>query len=420
MTDTATPHPATPPPASSADSAVVDQAIQSRRFVRLGDLVVEYKFWTNPRRQTGLDKVSIDGIAASILAGTVSEVVDHEPVVGKHGPVEPVRTIAGIRVALEVVKIKGPNASVITLIIDGQRRFLAAKAAKLPDDALVPVVDLEPEPVEWTRELAGVYLLRAFDTVATRAGLSSFEIAQGAKALRETKDPDTGKEYTLQKISQKVGRSETWVSRMLGALNTATAKVIHQWETGQLTDEQFKDAAALKDRQEQQQVADKAVEARQSGDRAGARALIKEQKIIAKARDPKPTAAAKPVVPPAKPAKPGKEGKPAKAAAVVRGPQGTLPGVPPEPRKPPAFAVIEDFLGLEKRKPPTHDHVRGFMEGARWVAGLLDPANFSKPMLAYMRGAAGAAAKPDDKPKAKSKAKPKKKDAWPTKPVKRR
>ncbi len=346
------------------------------RHVPYRDLYLEYKFWANPRSHTGLADAELGELAQSIKSGTTSG-----------GTEDDVKTYAGIMDPLDVVLIKS-NGKVISLVIDGQRRHLAVGMAGLPPDTLIPVFDLEPEPVDWTRELADAYLVRALKKVGTRAGLSSFELSEAAQRLRGSRDPDTGKDYILAKIAAAVGRSESWVSRILAAREHASPKLLFSWKTGEITDEQFKDLAAVRDQGKQREEASRVVAARKEGDKTEARTLAKEQKIAAQALAPaRPSSGPTP-----------KTSSKAPAKAVIRGPQAALP-LPevPKPRKPPPFAVIEDFVSLAKRKPPTHDYVRGLLDGAQWASGLKDPATFAKPWQAYMHHVQGT--KPTKKAK---------------------
>lgn len=371
---------------ASSDSPDISQSApaapeaQALRYVPFEALDLEYKFWANPRTHTGMGDTEIQDLATSILAGTQS---------GSEGG-EEVKTYAGVRVPLEVVMIRS-NGSFLNLVIDGQRRHKAIEVAHLPPDTLVPVLDLEPEPIEWTREIADYYLLRALSAVGTRAGLSSFELSESAVRLRDSKDKETGKPLTLAKIAAAIGRSESWCSRFLSARERASPKLIHQWKMGELTDEQFKDLAAERNPERQAENAKDVVEARTSGDRATARTIAKERKIVARSAapaEPKGGKATGPTV---------SLGSSSAKAAPAAEPK-------PEPRKPPSFAIVEDLLDMGKRKPPTHDYVKGLMDGVRWASGLMDAAKFGKAWVAYMQHVAGArAAKPEP---AKAKAKP--------------
>ena len=335
------------------------------RYVRLGDLRTEYKLWTNPRSVTGLDDQSIGELAASIKHYTRSEVDSGV-------------TYVGIQDPLKVVMIRR-NGTVDHLVVDGQRRLRATQIAVPIDDALVPVIDREPAPVEWTQELADKYLLEALETVGTRAGLSSFELSESADRLRKSKDPTTGKEYTLATISRAVGRSESWVSKILTARGAASPKLMLTWQSGEITDEQFKDLAVAKPAA-QAKAAEAVVDARKQGNKVTGRTLAKETKAAAKA-----TKAAKAVPEP-------KAGKPTKASKTSSkdGGQEEMPAT--APRKPPPFAVIEDLLGLADKRPPTHDYVKGLMDGARWASGLMDAGLFGKPWQAYMHHVQGTPA----------------------------
>ena len=69
-----------------------------------------------------------------------------------------------------------------------------------------------------------------------------------------------------------------------------------------------------------------------------------------------------------------------------------MPIVPP--RKPPPFAVVEDLVGTAEKRPPTHDYVKGIIDGARWATGLMDSALFSKAWHVYLGHVAGGGGKP--------------------------
>jgi hypothetical protein len=318
------------------------------RWARMSELYLEYKFWMNPRSMTGLDDERIGALAASILRGTKSNETE---------------VFAGIEDPIEVVQIE-TSTGIINLIVDGQRRYLATKFAKLGDDVLVPVVDLEPEPVKWTAGLAAKYLARALEKVGTREGLSSFELSESAERLRSSTDPDTGKDYTLAAVASTVGRSESWVSKVLAARERSTPALLLSWKKGELTDEQFKDLAVI-DKRLQKKATSDVVEARKSGDLTGARTAAKEKKALAVAKD--------------KAKEPAGE---AKKAAPKKGDQSSL-DLPP-PRKAPPFAVVEDMLSTAAAHPPTHDYVKGMMDALKWDRGMLDAANFAKPWQTYI------------------------------------
>lgn len=364
---------------SAADSGVSSDLVAAPRWVPLGSLRVEYKYWVNPRRFTGLDAASIKDLAADVVAKT-------RQVMPEGGDAEFV-TYAGIDDPLLVVRI-AENGSIIDLVIDGQRRERAVRQAYKDDlDVLVPVRDLEPEAVIWTQTLSNKYLADSLRKVGLRAGLSAFELARNAEFLRSQRDEGTGKDYTLEKIAAVIGRSESWVSKILTALKRATPKLIHRWESAAITEEQFRDLAATKDPDQQTAAADAVVQARTSGDSAAGRTLAKEQLEISRAETrakPEKASKAEPVTKAKGKAEGGAKGK---SKAVVRGPQGEFPAV--APRKPPPFAVVEDLLETAKKKPPTSDYVKGMLDGVRWATGLLDAALLAKPWQAYLRHVAG-------------------------------
>jgi ParB-like chromosome segregation protein Spo0J len=374
--------------AGDAVDSVTSDLVAAPRWVPLGSLRVEYRYWVNPRRFTGLDAASIKDLAADVAAKTRQVMSDND---------EESVTYAGIDDPMLVVRIQ-ENGEVIDLVIDGQRRERAARTAYKNDlDVLVPVRDLEPDPVIWTQTLSNKYLADSLRKVGLRAGLSAFELARNAEFLRGQRDETTGKDYTLEKIAGVIGRSESWVSKILTALNRASPKLIHRWETGQVTEEQFRDLSATKDPEQQTAAADAVVLARAAGDSAAGRTLAKEQLEIARASRVKPAKEGKPVTKEDKP--PGKASK--GKAAVVRGPQGEFPAVPP--RKPPPFAVVEDMLDTATKKPPTSDYVKGMLDGVRWATGLLDAASLGKPWQSYLRHVTGGK---DDEPSPPAKAIP--------------
>ncbi len=340
---------------SASDDTSVPVA-RSTRWVPLGDLRLEYGCWRNPREFTGLSADDIDTLASSILARTTTTQDT---------------TYAGIKDPLEVVQV-AVNGDIINLVIDGQRRHKAAtKAYRGDETVLIPVVDLEEEPIaKLTPELANKYLRTALEMVGTRAGLSSYELSESAMKLRGTKDESTGKEFTLATIATVVGRSESWVSKILKAREAAKPTLLNQWKKGEITDEQFKDLATVKTPAAQAKAAEAVVEARKSGDKAASRTIAKEQKEIVKAKATAKAAKAK--------------------GPVVQGEQTEIP-MPP-PRKAVPFAVIEDLLDQAKRNPPTHEYVKGIMDGVRYANGLVDPAKFSAPWHTYLDHVSGKSA----------------------------
>lgn len=350
------------------------EAVLATRWVPLDQLTVEYRHWVNPRRFTGLDDEAIGELASDISSKTRQVMTE-----------ESETTFAGISEPLDVIQILEPssNARIVNLVIDGQRRERAARRAYKDDpDVLIPVRDLEPAPVIWTAAFANRYLADSLRKVRLRAGLSAFELAKNAELLRDQIDPDTlsskPKAYTLGKIGSIIGRSESWVSKILTSLKRGTPKLIHAWETGVLTEEQFRDLAAASPASQSEGV--KAVsEAQDPGE---GRAAAKEQKELARARRSEAST---------------KLDKVAKRP-VVRGPQAELPPTPP--RKPPPFAVVEDMLATARKHPPTSDYVKGMMDGVRWATGVIDAAELGKSWKSYMQHVSGDKPKPTKPAKA--------------------
>ena len=369
---------------TASDDGIPVPSGRKREWVPLGDLVLEYKFWTNPRKFTGLDEAKIRALA--------------DDIVGKSSTTEE-GTYAGIDDPLLVVKIAS-NGGVVLLVLDGQRRFNAVEigyqggdSTEGADSILVPVAYREPEPVQWSEALARKYLREAVSNASLREGLSAFELSESAELLRGTKDLDSGKELTIADIARSIGRSESWVSKILIARKNASPKLLHRWAKGELTEEQFRDlaAAAAGDEAEQERQAQKVKTEAASGNKGEARRAAKEAAELKRqvARDER--AAKKEAKKAAKEAKraakqeaqkdkggkgKGKKGK--GGAGVVSGPQAELPigkdKEAPKPAKPKALPsiAIDDLLDQVKRHPPTNDLVKGIVLGIQVASGRLD------------------------------------------------
>jgi hypothetical protein len=391
--------------------AIVDAEIAGRapRWVRAGDLLLEYKHWRNPRTLTGLDPISLQALANDIRKKSVPTGAS---------------VMTGIEESLWVVRIARGNL-VDELVIDGQRRVRALELTDLGPDALVPVRDREPEPVVWTKELAQRYFAEVHKTVALREGLSAFELSESAQDLRASNDPDTGNVYTMAKIGEILGRSESWISKILTARKSASPKLLGRWRDGEISEEQFRDLAGSKG-SEQDSAADKVADARAAGDKAEARRSAREQKEIAKrdakiARDQvkadKAAAKAKAkadkeAARQAKKQAKGKGGKGKKGPA-VSGPQSDLPlssqPEKPQPEKPAQPApkplqrvIVDDLITMTERKPPTHDLVKGVVLGILVASGRLDMAALPKQWHQYVNHATGTTpSKPAKKRKGK-------------------
>jgi hypothetical protein len=375
--------------------AIVDAEIAGRapRWVRAGDLLLEYKHWRNPRTLTGLDPISLQALADDIRKKSVPTGTS---------------VMAGIEESLWVVRIARGN-QVDQLVIDGQRRMRALELTDLGADALVPVRDREPEPVTWTKELAQRYFAEVHKTVALREGLSAYELSESAQDLRASNDPDTSNTYTMAKIGEILGRSESWVSKILTARKSASVKLLGRWRDGEISEEQFRDLAAGSKGSEQDSAADKVAGARAAGDKAEARRSAKEQKEIAK-RDAMATrdfakaakaeakAKAKADKEAVRQAKRQSKGR-GKKGPVVSGPQSDLPLAPPPQPEKPAQAppspkplqrvIVDDLITMTERKPPTHDLVKGIVMGILVASGRLDMAALPKQWHQYVNHATG-------------------------------
>jgi hypothetical protein len=362
------------------------------RWVPLGDLQLDRRFWTNPRLFTGLDDADIQALADDILAKTVTDEKD---------------VFAGISEPLLVVQIKDGD-DIEQLVLDGQRRYLATQVAypgKEADGVLVPVVDREPEPVEWSQELAQKYLREALTAVTLRQGLSAFELSESASRLRAGNDEKTGNVMTIAKIATIIGRSESWVSKIVGARALASAGLLERWRKGAISEEQFRDLATGTKGAEQDKEAAKVADARASGDKGGARQSAKEKKELArlaaqaqrqKKKDEE--VAAKQRARDEKAAK--KAAKSAgKKGPAVKGPQAELPiaAAPKAPEeskpasKPKAMdrVIVDDILEMVQKKPPTHDLVRGVILGIQVAAGRMDMEQLPKQWHQYIHHATG-------------------------------
>lgn len=330
----------------------------SPRTVPLSSLRLEHKHWSNPRVFTGLQDDALADLGADIKS-------------------------RGIVVPLIVQKIK-INGSVVDLVLEGQRRVLAGLEV-LPKNAPIPVVDYRPDAIELDAATADDIMLDMLAVGTKREGLSSFELSEVADRLRD-------REMKLSVISKAIGKHESWVSKILKARSTATPKLMLQWKKGEVTDEQFKELAEVKEAAKQDAATKEVVEARKSGDKAEARLLAKE--IVETAKRDKEDAKPKLHVNGLRP--------------VVAGPQLGLPHVPAPvttPKKPtPSKLVLEEMVSLADKRPPTSDYVKGLMDGVRYALGDLEPDKFARAWTAYL-------ARIDGSGKSKKKAKAAKRSA---------
>lgn len=339
--------------------ATAPTAITSLRFVSLRDLTIDHALWTNPRTITGLDDTAIGELAADIKA-------------------------RGIQVPLIVQKIKSTSGGVTNLVLEGQRRVLAANEV-LAKDADIPVVDRSADAIVLTPETADELMLDMLAVAAKREGLSSVELSEVAERLR-----NRGRK--LSDIAKAIGKNEGWISKILKARTQATPKLMLRWRKGQVTDEQFKDLAEVKDKESQEEKTEQVVKVRQSGDKTEARTLSKEIKEEERRAKAAPAKAPAP-----------------KPEVAVKGPQedlfekGAKPVAPKPPKKPTtARLALEDMLGLAARRAPTHDYVKGIMDGVAYALGEKYPDEWGKAWRVYLARVEGSG-KPVKGKKAKSK-----------------
>lgn len=329
--------------------------------IALSKLQLDHQFWRNPRSFTGLDDKSIAEFGKEL-----KERAD------KDNP-------SGILSPLTVQQIAW-NDDVLNLVIDGQRRFKAALDV-WPATMKVPVVFRTEKPVKLDWALADEILLEVLAMGQKREGLSSFELSDVAERMRN-------RNRTIADIAYAIGRSESWVSKMLKARATASPALMISWKKGEITDEQFKDLAEIKDTAKQDSEAGELVKARAAGDKAEARIRAKELKEEAKAKS----------VPPKKEAAKKTNGH---AITKADGGEQVEMWQPPPPvaqkktlSAPPRHA-LEDMVSVFDKRPATHDYVKGIRDALKFAVGQMDASEFGKPWRAYLERVTGkrAAAK---------------------------
>jgi ParB/RepB/Spo0J family partition protein len=351
------------PPTKETKMTTATVHVSSGRTAPLSSFVLEAPIkgggtWTNPREFTGLEPSEIEKLGERIKVNGIT-----------------------IPLLVQQVRIDG---KIYNLTIDGQRRYLGAKDA-LPKSAELPVVDVTEEVIEeLTPEIADALTLKALTSI-DREDLTSYELSSVAERMKAR-----GKsgEY----IGKAIGKSESWVSRMLNARKTATPKLLIQWRKGEITDEQFKDLATASADQ-QNEAAKEVVEARKSGDKTEARVRakeIRERSEATKTGKAPRIVETQPVKPVLTEANGGKQ-------AEMFGDKTEKPAKPAGP-KPPSRVVLEQFLAMADKRPPTADVVKGLFLGVRYAMGLVDVDSFGKAWDQYV-------ARLEGKPKAPKKAK---------------
>lgn len=336
------------------------------RLVDAQDLTLELPpLWQNPRSITGLGKEEISEFGEDMK---------------KRGQLVPLLVQ---RVTLGKTD-KNNQPVVYDLVLDGQRRVLGA-LDQLSATFKMQVVDYDDSKVIELDEASAATLL--LDALATgqREGLSSWEQSETAEKLRKA-----GKSNEI--IGKAIGRSASWVSRMLKARESASSKLLASWKGGDLTDDQFKDLAEVKEEKQPEKIKE-IVELRESGDKS--EAYVRQKEIREEARKEKPV----------KPAKPEKVAKPGKAAK----PSSSSKPDKPEPPKPvkPSPAQLMDIVNTAAKVPPVHDYVKGVVAGVQYALGL-HPGKWAAPWSKWIDRVTGApkkAKKGKAKPSAKKKSK---------------
>lgn len=337
----------------------VPSVISNLRFVRAADLVLDHQHWKNPRTVTGLDDISIAELGEDIKK-------------------------RGQQVPLLVQKIKAATKSggdFSNLVLEGQRRGLAIFEC-LPKDFEVAVIDRTPDVIDLTPEIADKIMLDMLSVASRREGLSAYELSEVASRLRD-------RDHTHKEIGKAIGRDESWVSKILTARKNATPDLMKRWRKNEITEEQFRDLAQVKDPAKQNEAAKEVVKAREDGDNADARAKAKEIAQTFKNEqkaEPKKGASAN-VAPP-----------------VVKGPQADIfdrkgdtagdkrPETPPAPkRNTPSRIALEEIVALAERRPPTSDQVKGIIQGVRYALGLIEQNQFGKAWESYIARIDGSA-----------------------------
>jgi hypothetical protein len=336
----------------------------SLREVELSDLVLSIPgLWVNPRSFTGLDAKSINELGDDI----------------RH---------RGIMMPLKIQKVRVPNEKkVLELVLDGQRRVVAAPKAGLKPSSKILVVDYSDEVIDLDLVSSTKLLLDMMALGNFRETISTYEQAEAADRLRVD-----GR--SLAEIGKALRRSESWISRMISARRKATPQLLSDWRAGKLTDEMFKDLAEVA-QADQGNALKEALDTRANGKSTGraakaeARARVKEVSQKAKAEKPKK--------------EPKRKGKAAAKAASSASTALVRNNVP-------SRAELQELVDMLKKRPPTSDYVLGIRDAVRYAVGELMIGGFAKAWRTYLARVEGSAKPSGDKPKKVSKAEQRKRD----------
>ncbi len=318
------------------------------RLISISDLALEHPLWKNPRTLTGLGHKELIEFGEDI--------------------VERGQIIPGL-----VQKVKADNeVGYINLVLDGQRRVLSVQQyckskKKSFKDVTLKFVDLYPEIIELTEESADRMLRDILAAAVKRAGLGSYEQVEAALQLQ------TRNESTNKQIGDAIGRSESWVSRMVRARRLASDKLVKAWANKKVTDEQFKELADINPHDKQNEALDELMGVREQGGRenkAAARNALKEK--AAKAKAEKKAAA---------PAKKSKKSKKASTTKAEKSPADVLTKAKPG---------IAEIVALREVKKPTDPYVKGLMDFALYSSGKISAEDFASPWRTYVKQCAKA------------------------------
>lgn len=315
------------------------------RTVTLDKLHLEHPLWKNPRTITALSNSDLDELGDDLLE-------------------------RGQKLALLVQQVKLEDGSIIELVLDGQRRCLALERAcrkrkRAMSSVELKVDDYLPTPVELTVESSDRMLLDALAVGIKRAGLGSFEQCEAATALR-VRHP----EWTISDIGKAIGRSESWVSRMVRARKLACESLCQAWAKQKVTDEQFKDLADINPHDKQKEALDELLGTREKGGRenkAEARNALKEKAAKAKAEKKSTKKESK------------KASKKSKKAA-TNGHAKVNPDVLTK-----AKPLLTEIVSLKDIKKPSDPYVKGLMDGAKYAMGETSVEDFAPAWRTYLK-----------------------------------
>lgn len=202
--------------------------------------------FSNPRKTTGLDAKSIGELAADIE---------------ENGLTDPIH-----------IWTTDALGSVHHVVLRGQRRYLAIGKLIRDSKGQHPLAENVPVLVVTQCQSvldAEVYAARE---LAHGQAISTYELADYMAHLR-------ARGMSGKDVAQRLGRSETWVSRISHAYNRATPELREAWAKGKVPDDAVKMLAEV-DAEAQPEAVAEFLEAREAGGRrarAEAKAKVAEK-----------------------------------------------------------------------------------------------------------------------------------------------